>query len=208
MFLAMGEEKDLRLYLLVDPLDGVICDVRYQAFGPIALLAALEVAAAWLLRRTYVQAGHVSVDLLDLSVRDKKEEPAFSEKGYPFLRRVISAIDGACFACQHLPCEQEEIVSPLEGIEVVEGGIAGWESFSEGKKIAYIESVIEKEIRPYIELDAGGVEIVSLTDKGELTIAYQGACTTCYSATGSTLSAIQSILQARVHPSLIVVPRL
>ncbi|MCP4265610.1 MAG: NifU family protein, partial [Candidatus Brocadiaceae bacterium] len=66
---------------------------------------------------------------------------------------------------------------------------------------------IDKEIRPYIELDAGGIQIHELKDF-ELFISYEGACTSCHAATGSTLSAIQNILKSRIHPDLFVTPLL
>ena len=50
--------------------------------------------------------------------------------------------------------------------------------------------------------------LIDLKETGELIISYQGACTSCHASTGSTLSAIQKILRARVHPSLFVTPKL
>ena len=61
-------------------------------------------------------------------------------------------------------------------------------------------------MRPYIALDAGGVEVINLLEDKEVIIAYQGSCTSCYSAIGTTLSYIQQVLRAKVHPSLVVVP--
>ena len=67
---------------------------------------------------------------------------------------------------------------------------------------------MKEEVQPYIELDAGGIEVPELKNGQEVVIAYQGACTTCPSSTGATLNAIQEILRARVHPSLTVKPDL
>ena len=67
--------------------------------------------------------------------------------------------------------------------------------------------MIKNEIQPFIALDAGGVEVLEL-DGLEVKIAYEGACVTCPSATGATLSAIQEILRAQVHPGLEVKPDL
>ena len=61
-------------------------------------------------------------------------------------------------------------------------------------------------MRPYIALDAGGVEVLNLVDDHQVLIAYQGSCTSCYSAVGTTLSYIQQVLRNKVHPSLVVVP--
>jgi NifU-like protein len=71
-----------------------------------------------------------------------------------------------------------------------------------------LEEIIARDIRPYIELDAGGIQVIDLTTENEVLIAYQGSCTSCFSATGTTLSYIQQVLRAKVHPSLVVVPDL
>jgi NifU-like protein len=80
-----------------------------------------------------------------------------------------------------------------------------WEELSNKQQITVIEEVIATDIRPYIELDAGGIEIVDLKGK-DLFIAYKGNCTTCYSSIGSTLQAIQQILSAKIHPQIRVIP--
>ena len=45
-----------------------------------------------------------------------------------------------------------------------------------------VEEVIASDIRPYVELDAGGVSVQSVVQSKEVIIVYQGACTTCYSS--------------------------
>jgi NifU-like protein len=99
-------------------------------------------------------------------------------------------------------------MSPLTPEMMSGSGIEGWEELSLKEKLSIIEQVIQTEIRPYIELDAGGIQIIDLSDTHQLTIAYQGSCTSCHSATGSTLSAIQNILQAKVYPAIQVIPDL
>ena len=74
------------------------------------------------------------------------------------------------------------------------------------EKTRILKEVMEKEVQPYVELDAGGVRVEGLQGDFEVQISYEGSCTSCPSSTGATLSSIQRILQARVHPSLVVVP--
>jgi len=209
MRLVIGQEGRLRLYWLVDESDGVIADAKFQAFGPIALLAAAEITSELVLRKNYNQASRISADLIDQHVRDKKEVPAFPKECDAYLNQVLSALDAAVQQCTDIPFAVDFDTTPIErDFEEISGGIPGWEEFSIEKKIHFIEEVIDKEIRPYVELDAGGVTILSLKENGELLISYQGSCTTCHSSTGSTLTAIQQILKARIHPSLTVIPQL
>ncbi len=204
-----GREGKLCFYWLVDESDGVIADAKFQVFGPVGLIGAAEVASELVLRKNYDQASRISADLIDQHVRDRKDTPAFPKECNPYLNQVLSAIDRAVQQCLDIPFAASYDVTPIErDFGEIPGGIPGWEGFSHQQKMKIIEEVIEKEIRPYIELDAGGVEIISLNDEREVVISYQGSCTTCHSSTGSTLSAIQQILKARVHPSLLVTPQI
>ena len=69
-----------------------------------------------------------------------------------------------------------------------------------------IEEVLDRDVRPYIALDAGGIVVLNLIHDTELVIAYQGSCTSCYSSIGTTLSYIQQVMRAKIHPDLVVVP--
>jgi NifU-like protein len=63
-----------------------------------------------------------------------------------------------------------------------------------------VETVLDKEVRPYIAMDQGGVQVVQI-DKDEVTILYEGACVGCAGA-GSTLLSIERVLQQFVHPDI------
>ncbi len=209
MRLVIGREGKLSFYWLVDETDGIIADAKFQAFGPIGLIAAAEVTSELVLRKNYDQASRISADLIDQHVRDRKETPAFPRECDPYLNQALSAIDRAIQQCLDIPFAATYDNTPIENdFGEIPGGIPGWEAMPYQQKIRIIEEVIDKEIRPYIELDAGGVQIISFNDEKEVIIAYEGACTTCHSSTGSTLSAIQKILRSRVHPSLFVTPQL
>jgi NifU-like protein len=98
-------------------------------------------------------------------------------------------------------------VSPIPQTEGG-SGYPGWLSLSHEKKLAVIEEILNEEVRPYVELDAGGIEVQELINDKELIIAYKGSCTSCFSAIGATLSTIQHIVQTKIHPTLIVVPNM
>ena len=69
--------------------------------------------------------------------------------------------------------------------------------------LAAINGVIDRQIRPALAGDGGGLEVLSLEDK-TLTIRYQGACGSCPSSIAGTLAAIQNLLQAEVDEALTV----
>lgn len=212
MRLVKGVEGDysdgarLTLYLLVDESDGIISDVKFHCFGPSYLIGLADMASEILLRKNYEQAMRVSADMIEKRLRDHPDRPALFPEASSSLNLVISAIGLACDQCRDI---EIELHSPVEEVAYEGSGeYPDWGALTKEEKIALIEEVIAKEVRPFIELDAGGVQILDLKDDKELVITYEGACTTCYSATGATLNAIQGILRAKVHPALMVTPDL
>lgn len=211
MRLAMASQGKLQegfliyLFLLIDPLDGVIADAKFQAFGPSALIGIAEAACEMLLRKNHRQALLITADKIDSHLRDRQEIPSFPEEVFPFLNLVIDAIEGCANQCSDIAITTP--MPPSPHLDHPPGdGYPGWTTLSREEKIAVIEEVIAAEIRPYIELDAGGVQIIDFVEDKKLLIAYQGACTTCFSATGATLNAIQGVLRSRIDPHILVIP--
>lgn len=204
----------LKLYWLVDPEDGIIVDARYQVFGPISLIAALEATCELCISKNYDQLRRTQAELIDAHFRDKGDKAAFPVEANSYLNLCLEAIDACAMQCTDIPFSHEYSSTPLpnsppiyEG-EVLEGGLPGWEDMDEKTQLGHIQAVLEKDILPYVALDGGGVELLKLIEGKELLIAYQGACNGCFASTGSTLSSIQNILRAKVHPNLTVVPEL
>lgn len=42
-----------------------------------------------------------------------------------------------------------------------------------------IHNIIAEQIRPYLQVDGGDVELVSITDDGIVEVRFLGACATC-----------------------------
>ncbi len=215
MRLAIGEvgEKEegnlLRLMFLVDPEDGIIADARFQVFGQSALLAAADAACELVIGKNYDQARRISADLIDQQLRGKNGEPAFPPETSPHLNMVLEAIDEASTQVADIPLPAGYVAPPVGGAGKIEGdGYPGFDELGLQQKLVVIEEVIATEVRPYIEMDAGGIEVLNLLNDREVIIAYQGACTSCFSATGATLSYIQQVLRAKVHKELVVVPNM
>jgi len=70
------------------------------------------------------------------------------------------------------------------------------------QKIAKIQEVIEREIRPMLQQDGGDVELVDV-DGSRVQVALRGLCTSCPSA-GLTKTGIEAKLRELVQPDLVV----
>ncbi len=198
----------LRFSLVVDETDGVIADAKFIAFGETALIGAADAACEVLLRKNYDQARRLTADLIDRKLRDFTNIPAFPESAATHLNLVLAAIEEAAEKCTDIPLKDPSVSPPVPDHLNADGGHPNWHLFSEDEKLDHIKEVIRDEIQPYIELDAGGVEVSAFNNEREVVIAYQGACTSCPSSTGATLDAIQQILRSRLSPTLDVKPDL
>lgn len=194
----------VRFYLMIDENDGVIADAKFQAFGPAALIGAADAACDLLVRKSYVQAQRITADLIDIHLRDKSDEHAFPPETSSLLNLVLDAIENATEQCIDIPYHDVYVAPPTTSTAPTT--VPDWDNLSLRDQIAIVEDVIAADIRPYIELDEGGVEVADIVNSREIHIIYQGSCTSCYSATGATLNAIQQILRTKVHPLLTVIP--
>lgn len=70
------------------------------------------------------------------------------------------------------------------------------------QKIALIQDIIEREIRPGLQADGGDIEIIDI-DGDRVIVALRGMCTGCLMS-GVTLSAIQDKLRELVSKEIIV----
>ena len=203
MRLLIGEEGSvslgnyLYLTLLVDEEDGMVVDAKFKMIGETALVGAADILCSLVIGKTYTQAVRVTADMID-----QKVGGGFPEETYPHINLALSALEDACAQASDIPVS---ITTPLSQEVLSSGQYPDWEKMTLGERLSLIEAIIESEVRPYIELDEGGITIVSL-EALTLKIAYQGSCTTCPSSFGSTLHSIEHILRMKVHPTLSVVP--
>ncbi|MDE3055931.1 MAG: NifU family protein [Verrucomicrobiota bacterium] len=199
--LVKGTEGSLTLYWLVDETDGVIADSRFQVFGPPLLILAAEICCEMLLRKTHLFASRLSLEALQAQF-------PFPPSAAPFLQHALEAVQRGVEQCRDIPCEGAgAFTTPIPEEIPSSGGISDWQERSGEEKLAIVRDLMDREVRPYIALDAGDVIVEAVLESGEVQILYQGSCTSCHASTGSTLSAIQQILQSRIHPALFVVPR-
>ncbi|HSX03982.1 MAG TPA: iron-sulfur cluster assembly scaffold protein, partial [Rhabdochlamydiaceae bacterium] len=184
MRLAIGTAGEIKkgnqvaLYLLVDEMDGVIADVKFQLFGDSALIGAADAACELLLRKNYDQARRLSAELIDKYLQDKEGRNAFPKEAAFHLNLVIDATQAAAQKCMDIPISDSYIAPPLSH-EMLEGNeYPNWNGLSPDQKLSVIKEVVAKEIQPYIELDAGGVEVLKI-ENNQVHIAYSGSCTSC-----------------------------
>jgi len=68
-----------------------------------------------------------------------------------------------------------------------------------------VNEIIDTYVRPALAGDGGAMDLVDIDGK-VVKIRYQGACGSCPTSTGATLSAVQNLLQEKVDPDLTLEP--
>ncbi|GAB4187444.1 MAG: hypothetical protein Tsb0015_06170 [Simkaniaceae bacterium] len=203
------ENNAVCMYLLIDETDGIIADARFQAFGPSVLIGFAETVCELILRKNYDQAMRINADYVEKYLQDRKNIQPFPNDTAGYLNIVLSALEEAVAKCYDIPIENPSS-TPLNDYHNIseEENHPDFLNYTEEEKRRVLEKVLSNDIRPYIELDAGGVEIVQIKDQKQVIIRYEGACVSCYSATGATLESIQNILRMKIHPAIEVIPDL
>jgi NifU-like protein len=180
---AAGAADHIALALLVGA-DGRVADARYRTPAQGELLAAYDAMAELCVGRAMAEVAAISPRAVEGFLRGGAAgEPALPLAGdadAPFyvLRKAHERWLGAT-------------------------GAAGARPFAEAglfEKVKRIEAVLDQYVRPALAADGGGLDLVDL--KGdELTVQYQGACGSCSSSVGGTLTFVQDALANHLgHP--------
>jgi NifU-like protein len=108
---------------------------------------------------------------------------------------------GGCGSCHE---KIEELIAQVRGELKKEDKteVPAGRPMTNIQKIAKIQEVIEKEIRPILQQDNGDVELVDV-DGNRVLVALRGMCTSCPSS-ALTRSGIETKLQELVDPRLFV----
>lgn len=204
--LVVGKEGDegnwVQFCMLVNVDDGVIADAKFQAYGETLLIGAAEIVSELVIEKNYAQAKRISAELVEKQVK------GFPPEGISYIHLALDALDLALDQCAGLPMPEEFLVTPVDLSGLKNGDYPNWAALTHMERLRYIQEIIAHEIAPYVQLDGGNVFIKELKGDLGVVIKYEGNCTTCLSSTGSTLTAIQQILRAKVHPQLEVIPEL
>lgn len=91
-----------------------------------------------------------------------------------------------------------------------DAGVSGdFETMTLVQKIKAIDAVVDENVRQFLVMDGGNMEVIDIKDSGEyidVYIRYLGACSGCASSTTGTLYAIESTLKEKLSQKIRVLP--
>lgn len=204
------EKERISLALLIDDSDGTIIDARFSLLGPTLWVGVAEIVCRTVISHGYKWVKGLKAKTLYESAVDHAESSYAPKELSSICNFFLEILDETVALCAHLPCKEEvkERQTPVSPQEWTgEPSHPNWTELTMEQQRAILEEVIMQDIQPYVSLDEGAVKILAIQNQGiEIVIGYEGSCTTCYSATGSTLQAISSIFRSKIYPHLIIVP--
>lgn len=78
------------------------------------------------------------------------------------------------------------------------------EQFEVTPEVEQINEILDRTVRPYLAADGGGIKVLRRVGN-HVFVKYMGACGTCPSSIGGTLTAIQNILRDEIDPNIEVI---
>lgn len=203
-YIEATSEK-IRLQICIDEQEKIIVDAKFQAYGNPFCLGFLQLLTEELLRKNLMQARRLQENLFFSKIYSKKNtQPTDQEKST--MKKAFAVLQMCLEQTQDLVSDLQ-YVTPFSLQDVTKEEEISWETLSHKEKLGWIHTILEKDIRPYLALDEGNVLIKAL-ENDQLHIQYEGSCTTCYAATGSTLQAIEGILRKKLSMTICVIPDL
>ena len=175
---ADAAPEHIRLSLLVDA-GGVVADARFQSNAQGDLLAAYDTMTEMLIGGLLVDAASITPRRVEAVLRGTGTTPAFDvaldgDKPFFVLTKAVQALE-----------RPKDAPTTSDQLPWVEVGLF--------EKVRRIELVLDQHVRPALASDGGGIDLVDLQGE-ELIVQYHGACGSCSSSIGGTLTFIQDSL--------------
>ncbi|HAO99753.1 MAG TPA: iron-sulfur cluster assembly scaffold protein SufE [Fibrobacteres bacterium] len=215
--LVTAKYKDIKVYWLVDPQSDLIYDAKFFSYGGPISMAMGEMLCSLVRGMKLDTACDVSIEEIEILLRDAPEtaatlqprESAFAnlpmllataKESYP----AAKALALASIQLKQQQADQKLVrKTPFQALTEAD---QAWKQKSKEEQITAIEAVLTSDIRPGLNMDGGDLQIVDLDDSSKLTVKYQGACGSCGSSVGATLSFIEDTLRRQVYGGMQVVP--
>jgi NifU-like protein len=213
--LATAKYKDIKVYWLIDPQSDLIYDAKFFSYGGPASVALGEMICTLAKGMKIESATSFTIPQIEALLRDDAAIPATAapmEEVFASLPPLMDAVKEAYAPAKALALATIAMKAKQDGaprksaFEALTEQDKGWLAKPKEEQLAAIESIIDKDIRPGLNMDGGDLHIRDLEDGERLLIKWQGACGGCASSTGATLSYIEDSLRRQVFSGMQVIP--
>ncbi len=212
MALLDAKFKDTKLYWLVDVKEDRIFSARFFAYGGKVSLVIGETFCAMVEGLTVDEACSLLKADVEASLRDVPDMPSVPEskmKSFDAVDELLKIAkeqypSAKAVAIASASINKEDFQSTTELNMVAQA----WLGLTKDEQKEQIEIVLDEHIRPALMNDGGNVQVLDVTDGEKILIQYQGACGSCGSSMGATLSFMESTLRKHIYNEINVVPQM
>lgn len=213
--LATAKYKDIKVYWLVDPQTDLVYDAKFFSYGGPASVALGEMLCTLAKGMKVDSATALTIPQIESLLRDVPEAPATAapaEEVFASLPPLLDSVKEVYVSAKALALATITMKASQSGqkrpsgFEALTEADKAWKATPKDDQIKAIETLIDREIRPALNMDGGDLHIRDLEDGERLLIKWQGACGGCASSTGATLSYIEDSLRRQVYGGMQVVP--
>ena len=212
MALLEAKFKDTKLYWLVDLKEDRIFSARFFAYGGKVSLVIGETLCTMVEVLTVDEACSLLKTDVEAKLRDEPEVPAVPEskmKAFDTVEELLKtakeqypSAKGVAIASASI--DKADFQSTTELNLVAQA----WLGLTKDEQKEQIEIVLDEHIRPALMNDGGNVQVLDVTDGEKVLVQYQGACGSCGSSLGATLSFMESTLRKHIYNDINVVPQM
>ena len=213
MALVQAKHKDTKLYWLVDLAEDRIYSARFFAYGGKVSLGIGETLCSMVEGLTVVEACALKGSEMEMGLRDASGSPAAPESKLPafevvdhLLEAVETAYPSAKAEAKAISAVKDNTDSAPQTAKELSLVEQAWLGLSRNEQIQQVNLVLDEKVRAALNSDGGNVEVVDILENKKIIIQYQGACGSCGSSVGATLSFIENALRGQIHKDLVVIP--
>lgn len=214
MALVEAKFKDMKLYWLVDTGEDRVYSAKFFAYGGKVSVAIGETLCGMVEGLTVDEAASLLGADIERALRDDAEVPAVPESkktafgNVPELLKLIAENYPAAKAVALAAAGVNKEEGKPAGMKELNMQEAAWMGLGEEEQIQQINIVLDEKIRPALMADGGNVQVLEVVDGEKIIIQYQGACGSCGSSMGGTLSFIEQTLRREIYKDLQVTPNM
>ncbi len=214
MALVEAKYKDTKLYWLVDPEEDRVYSAKFFAYGGKVSLAIGETLCAMVKGLTIDEACSLLGSDVESQLRDEPDVPSVPEAkmaAFSAVEELLKIVREQYTEAKALAAASAVVKKegkPKKSLAELSMAEQAWLSLSKEDQITQINMVLDDKIRPALMADGGNVQVLDVENGEKISIQYQGACGSCGSSLGATLSFMEQALRKEIYNELIVVPNM
>ena len=214
MTLVEAKFKDTKVYLLADRVEDRVYSAKFFAYGGKVSVAIGETLCSMIKGLTVDEACSLTGVDVEACLRDEPEVPAIPEskqKAFSNVEALLKALKKEYPSAKAVAEASSSIdKSSVKAASFSELSMTeqAWFGLTKEDQITQINLVLDEKVRPALMADGGNVQVLDVVDGEKVMIQYQGACGSCGSSLGATLSFMEQALRKDIYNELIVVPNM